>query len=159
MPPSRVAETTARLRKAPALGQTADPEGAGSVLTFQNRGVRPIYITGDTVWYDGVAEVARRSHVGVVLLLAVAAQTRGSFHLTMNTNGAIETAHAFQDAMIVPVHYEGRAHFTQSRGDLEQAFSTLGFGSRLRLLEVGVAASSSRNHSAVPRGSLCHLLP
>src|SRR6266516_6671322 len=30
MPPSRVAEATACLRKAPALGQIADPEGAGS---------------------------------------------------------------------------------------------------------------------------------
>ena len=86
--------------------------------------------------------MARRSHVGVVLLLAVAAQTRGSFHLTMNTNGAIETAHAFQDAMIVPFIMRAAQIFTQSRGDLEQAFSTLGFGSRLRLLEVGVRSGN-----------------
>src|SRR6266542_1972381 len=64
------------------------------------------------LWYDGVAEVARRSHVGVVLLLAVAAQTRGSFHLTMNTNGAIETAHAFPDAMIVPFIMRAAQIFT-----------------------------------------------
>ena len=36
-----------------------------------------IYITGDTVWYDGVAEVARRFAIGVVVLFAGAAQTRG----------------------------------------------------------------------------------
>jgi hypothetical protein len=28
--------------------------------------MRPIYITGDTVWYDGVADVAQRFHVGRV---------------------------------------------------------------------------------------------
>jgi len=41
---------------------------------------------------------------GVVLLLAGAAQTRGPFNLTMNTNDAIETAHAFPHAVIVPVY-------------------------------------------------------
>jgi hypothetical protein len=32
----------------------------------------PTYITGDTVWYDGAAEVARRFPAGVVVLFAVA---------------------------------------------------------------------------------------
>ena len=90
-------------------------------------------------WYDGVAAVARRFHAGVVLLFAGAARTRGPFHLTMDTNDAIETAHAFPDALIVPLHYEGWAHFTQNRDDLEKAFEALGLGSRLRLLEAGVA--------------------
>jgi hypothetical protein len=113
----------------------------GFVLTCQDRSTRAIYITGDMVWYDRVAEVARRFHAGVVLLFAGAAQTRGPFHLTMNTNDAIETAHAFPDAAIVPVHYEGWAHFTPTGDDLERAFSALGIGKRLRLLEAGVAAA------------------
>jgi hypothetical protein len=75
----------------------------------------------------------------VVLLFAGAAQTRGPFFLTMNTNDAIETAQAFPDAVIVPVHYEGWAHFKQSGDDLLKAFTVLGFGSRLRLLKPGVA--------------------
>jgi hypothetical protein len=33
-------------------------------------------LTGDTVWYDGVAEVARRFRPGVVLLFAGAARIR-----------------------------------------------------------------------------------
>jgi len=98
-----------------------------------------LYVTGDTVWFDGVAEVARRFKVGVVLLFAGAAQTRGPFNLTMNVNDAIETAHAFPDAAIVPVHHDGWAHFTQNRGDLEKSFAALGIGARLRLLEPGVA--------------------
>ena len=97
-----------------------------------------LYITGDTVWYDGVAEVARRFRVSVVVLFAGAAQTRGSFHLTMNTNDAIEAAHAFPHAVIVPVHHDSWAHFTQDRRDLEQAFGALSISSRLRLLEPGV---------------------
>jgi hypothetical protein len=55
----------------------------------------------------GVAEVARRFAAGIVILFASAAQTRRPFHRTMDTNDAIETAHAFPDAVIVPVHCEG----------------------------------------------------
>ncbi|MGZ5803819.1 MAG: MBL fold metallo-hydrolase, partial [Xanthobacteraceae bacterium] len=111
----------------------------GFVLNFSDPQTRPIYITGDTVWYDGVAEVARRFHAGIVMVFAGSAQTRGPFHLTMDTNDAIETAHAFSDAIIVPVHYEGWEHFRQGRDDLSRAFNALGFGDRLRLLEPGVA--------------------
>jgi L-ascorbate metabolism protein UlaG (beta-lactamase superfamily) len=112
---------------------------AGDVIGFVlEDGANRIYVTGDTVWYDGVAEVARRFKAGIVLLFAGSAQTRGPFHLTMDTNDAIETAQAFPDATIVPVHTEGWAHFRQSGDDLLKAFNALGFGSRLRLLQPGV---------------------
>jgi L-ascorbate metabolism protein UlaG (beta-lactamase superfamily) len=115
---------------------------AGDVIGFVlDDGSNKIYVTGDTVWYDGVAEVARRFNANVVLLFAGSAQTRGPFHLTMDTNDAIETAQAFPDAVIVPVHYEGWAHFKQSGDDLLKAFNTLGFGSRLQLLEPGVVTA------------------
>ncbi|HME28614.1 MAG TPA: MBL fold metallo-hydrolase [Pseudolabrys sp.] len=115
---------------------------AGDVIGFVlEDGSNTIYVTGDTVWYDGAAEVARRFKVNVVLLFAGSAQTRGPFHLTMDTNDAIETAQAFPDAIIVPVHYEGWAHFKQSGDDLLETFNTLGFGSRLQLLEPGVATT------------------
>jgi len=113
---------------------------AGDVIGFvlSLAGGRPIYITGDTVWYEGVAEVARRFQAGLVLLFAGAAKTRGAFHLTMDANDALYTAHAFPDATIVPLHYEGWAHFSQSGDDLVQSFKALGIGARLRLLEPGV---------------------
>jgi L-ascorbate metabolism protein UlaG (beta-lactamase superfamily) len=114
---------------------------AGDVIGFvlaSKRG-RPIYISGDTVWYDGVAEVARRFKAGVVMPFAGAAQTRGPFHLTMDTNDTIETARAFADAVIVPLHTDGWAHFKQNAGDLRASFDALGFGARLKLLEPGVA--------------------
>lgn len=98
-----------------------------------------IYVTGDTVWYEGVAEVARRFRPRLVILFAGAAKTRGSFHLTMDSNDAIEAAHALPDAQIIAVHTEGWTHFTESRDDLARAFVTLGLGERLRSLEAGKA--------------------
>jgi L-ascorbate metabolism protein UlaG (beta-lactamase superfamily) len=96
-----------------------------------------IYVTGDTVWYEGVAEVARRYHPRSVILFAGSAKTRGPFHLTMDNNDAIEAARAFSGAKIVGFHKEGWAHFTESQEELAQAFLALGLGARLQTLEAG----------------------
>lgn len=114
---------------------------AGDVIGFALRWSDEdgIYVTGDTVWFDGTAEVARRFAPRLVILFAGAAKTRGAFHLTMDTNDALEVAHAFPSATLVPVHYDGWAHFSESRGDLENAFQALGVRSRLLVLEPGVA--------------------
>lgn len=76
-----------------------------------------------------------------MLLFGGAAQTRGPFHLTMDTNDAIETAHAFPEAVIVPVHRDGWAHLPQSGEDIERAFTALGLRSRLQMLAPGVATT------------------
>jgi L-ascorbate metabolism protein UlaG (beta-lactamase superfamily) len=129
--------TATPARHGPAGIEPWSGDVIGFVVTSKNS--RPIYISGDTVWFDGVAEVARRFKAGVVLPFAGAAQTRGAFHLTMDTNDTIETARAFPDAVIVPLHTDGWAHFRQSANDLRASFDTLGFGVRLKLLEPGVA--------------------
>ena len=98
-----------------------------------------IYVSGDTVWYEGVAEVARRFRPRLVIPFAGAARTRGAFHLTMDGNDAIETAHAFKDALIAPIHTDGWAHFTESGAELAAAFQALGLGERLRALKPGAA--------------------
>jgi L-ascorbate metabolism protein UlaG (beta-lactamase superfamily) len=112
----------------------------GFVVSSKTNAFKPVYVTGDTVWFDGVAEVQRRFAPGLVLLFAGAAQTRGKMNLTMNANDAIETAAAFAHAIIVPIHTDGWAHFTESGEDLEHAFRALGHGERLRRLQPGVPA-------------------
>jgi L-ascorbate metabolism protein UlaG (beta-lactamase superfamily) len=131
--------TATPARHGPAGIEPLSGDVIGFVLSSKDDSRRPIYVSGDTVWYDHVAEVARRFKAGVVLPFAGAAQTRGPFHLTMDTNDTIETARAFPDAVIVPVHTDGWAHFRQNANDLRASFDTLGFGARLKLLEPGVA--------------------
>jgi hypothetical protein len=98
-----------------------------------------IYVTGDTVWYEGVAEVARRYQPRLVILFAGSAKTaRGPFHLTTDSNDAIETAYAFKGAQIVMVHTDGWAHFTEGGEDLAKAFGALGLGGRLQVLKAGM---------------------
>ncbi|WP_420968446.1 MBL fold metallo-hydrolase [Bradyrhizobium sp. B120] len=130
--------TATPARHGPAGIEPLSGDVIGFVLEPAKPG-RPVYVSGDTTWFDGVAEVARRFACGVVLPFAGAAQTRGPFHLTMDTNDTIETARAFADAVIVPVHTDGWAHFRQNAADLRASFDTLGFGRRLRILTPGVA--------------------
>ncbi|GLR85604.1 MBL fold metallo-hydrolase [Bradyrhizobium iriomotense] len=130
--------TATPARHGPAGIEPLSGDVIGFVVSSINKDSRSIYISGDTTWFDGVAEVARRFDCGVVLPFAGAAQTRGPFHLTMDTNDTVETARAFPDAVIVPVHTEGWAHFRQNGEDLRKTFDVLGFGPRLRLLEPGV---------------------
>jgi L-ascorbate metabolism protein UlaG (beta-lactamase superfamily) len=141
-PDGRALQITATpARHGPAGIEPFSGDVIGFVVSFKDGSRDPIYITGDTVWYDGVAEAARRFPAGVVVLFAGSAQTRGPFHLTMDVNDAIETAHAFPNAAIVPIHRDSWAHFTQNGADLDVSFKALGIGARLRMLEPGVATS------------------
>jgi L-ascorbate metabolism protein UlaG (beta-lactamase superfamily) len=131
--------TATPARHGPAGIEPLSGDVIGFIISSSNAALRPIYVSGDTTWFDGVAEVARRFKAGIVLPFAGAAQTRGPFHLTMDTNDTIETARAFPDAVIVPVHTDGWVHFKQNANDLRVTFDALGFGSRLKILEPGVA--------------------
>lgn len=115
---------------------------SGDVIGFVISGVESgqdlAYASGDTVWYEGTREVARRFRPKAVLVFAGAAQVRGPFHLTMDTNDVVEAAAAFSDSVIVPVHHDGWRHFTQSQDDLARTFQALGMGQRLRQVEGGV---------------------
>lgn len=113
---------------------------SGDVVGFVVGGERAgdlVYVTGDTVWYEGTAEVARRYSPRIVIVFAGSAEPRGTFHMTMNTNDVIATAHAFPTAQIVAVHNDGWGHFKESAEQLAAAFATLGLASRLTTLEPG----------------------
>jgi L-ascorbate metabolism protein UlaG (beta-lactamase superfamily) len=96
-----------------------------------------IYVTGDTLWYGGTAEVARRYQPKLVIAFAGAAEPRGAFDVTMDSNDVIETAYAFPAATIVGVHNHGWAHFTESAADRAGAFATLRIANRLTTPELG----------------------
>ncbi len=117
---------------------------SGDVTGFAVGVERPgdaIYISGDTVWFDGVAEAARRFKPRLLVLFTGSAQTRGAFHLTMDCNDALETAHAFPDAKIVAIHNDGWTHFKETQVDIVQAFGVFGLSSRLQVLELGKTIS------------------
>jgi L-ascorbate metabolism protein UlaG (beta-lactamase superfamily) len=106
----------------------------GFVLSFNDAPTEAVYISGDTVWYEGVAEVARRFDVRAAILHLGAARVPevGPFHLTMTAVEAVEATRNFPDAAIVPVHFEDWAHFSEGREAISHAFAAAHLDRRLR---------------------------
>lgn len=106
----------------------------GFVLEADDSRYGAVYVSGDTVWYEGVAEVGKRFSIrtAVLNLGAARVQAVGPWHLTMTAQEAVELARAFPDAEIVPLHFEGWEHFSESRDDIADAFRQAGLKDRLR---------------------------
>jgi L-ascorbate metabolism protein UlaG (beta-lactamase superfamily) len=115
------------------------PEGGdrgpviGFVLELADWKSQSIYVSGDTVWFDGVAEVSRRFSVGIAILFMGAAKVSiaGPGHLTFTAAEAVEAARVFSAAKIVPMHFEGWEHLTESRAEIISTFASAGLTDRL----------------------------
>jgi L-ascorbate metabolism protein UlaG (beta-lactamase superfamily) len=112
----------------------------GFVLTLDDDARESIYLSGDTVWYEGVEEVSRRFTIRTAVLFMGAARVEavGPWHLTFTAVEGVEAARAFAEATIVPVHFEDWEHFSESRPQIDAAFAAAGLGQRLRWLPRGV---------------------
>jgi L-ascorbate metabolism protein UlaG (beta-lactamase superfamily) len=97
-----------------------------------------IYITGDTVMFAGVREVAARFTQIEVVVAHLGAASYGPLRFTMNAKEAVELARLFPHAKIVPVHYDGWTHFKQGKAEVVAAFARAGLTDRLVWLERGV---------------------
>ena len=96
-----------------------------------------LYVTGPTVWFDGTAEVSHRFSPEVVLMFTGAAEPHGRFHMTMGSEDALETAHAFPEAALVAAHNEGWTHLRETQTQLAAAFGAFGLADRLQRFERG----------------------
>ncbi len=129
--------TATPARHGPAGIEELQGEVIGFMLSIQGDAEIQVYLTGDTTYYEGIAEVARRYQPKYVFIFAGAAQVRGPFNVTMSTNDAMDTALAFPEAIIIPLHYEGWKHYTQNEKDIKTSYQVLGLDKRLKILEAG----------------------
>ncbi len=111
----------------------------GFVLAHSEAADSNLYVTGDTVWYDGVEEVANRFNIQIAVLFMGAARVPvvADAPLTMTAADGIQAARVFPQATIVPLHYEGWAHFSESRDVITNAFERAGLQDRLLWLPNG----------------------
>ena len=130
--------TSTPARHGPAGTEALQGEVTGFMLSIEGSRTVQIYITGDTTFYEGIVEVAKRFDPDYVFLFAGAAQVRGPFNVTMGTNDAMDTAILFPNATIIPVHYEGWKHYTQDEKDIQKCFEVLGVNQRFKILEGAV---------------------
>jgi L-ascorbate metabolism protein UlaG (beta-lactamase superfamily) len=131
---------TLRITATPA--RHGPPERASLAVTgFLLNVFGGIYVSGDTVLYEGVQEVVERLHprIAVLHLGAARVEVNGQLTdpLTMTAEEAVAFARMASGTRIVPIHYEGWAHFTEGRDVIEQAFAAAGMSDRLIWLKAG----------------------
>jgi len=126
--------TATPCRHGPPLSKPIVGEVVGFVLEWEGQRDGALWITGDTVWFGGLAEVARRFDVGtaIVHLGGVRFPITGPARYTMNAAEAVRVCRDFDLANLVPLHFEGWKHFRQGPSEVRSAFAAAGIEERVR---------------------------
>lgn len=110
----------------------------GFMISVEGAENYSIYVSGDTEYYSGIDEIAKRYQPEYAFVFAGAAQPTGPVNVTMGTNDVVEIARVFPKATIIPIHCEGWSHYTQHSTDYVKVFTALSIKERIQLLSPGI---------------------
>ena len=138
-PPIEVTATPCR--HGPPLSRPIVGDVVGFALRWEGQEHGVLWISGDTVLYDGVREVADRLQVGTALLHlgGVRFPVSGPLRYTMTAREAVELCRLVQPHTAIPIHYEGWKHFREGREAIEREFAAApeDVSRRVRWLPIG----------------------
>jgi L-ascorbate metabolism protein UlaG (beta-lactamase superfamily) len=141
-PPIEVTATPCR--HGPPLSRPIVGDVIGFSLRWEGQRDGELWITGDTVLYDGVRAVADRLNVGVAVihLGGVRFPLTGPARYTMTAREAIELCSLVKPHTAIPIHYEGWSHFREGREAIERELAGAPAAVRdsFRWLPIGTAA-------------------
>ncbi|MEV0936725.1 MBL fold metallo-hydrolase [Streptomyces phaeochromogenes] len=136
--------TATPARHGPPLSRPVTGDVIGFALRWEGQRHGVLWISGDTVLYEGVREVARRLDVGTALLHlgSVRFPLTGPVRYTMNAAQAVSLCRELRPHTVLPVHYEGWGHFQEGRTavEAELADAPADIRDRFRWLPTGKGA-------------------
>lgn len=106
-----------------------------------------IYISGDTVLFEGIYELNRRKKVDTAILHLGAGAfpyLKRNMRVTMNGEEAIEVTKLLNPSVVIPIHYEGWWHFKQSVKSLKNEIAQSGYMKKFLWLESGVEVALTK---------------
>lgn len=126
-------------------GPDGSDEIQGPVLGFvlSAPGAERVYFSGDNASRDVVRAIVNEAgEVAIAILNAGAAQLSkfDGAYLTLSADHAADAAKILAARVVIPLHFEGWAHFTQGADELTAAFRGNGVRDRLLVLERGQRA-------------------
>jgi L-ascorbate metabolism protein UlaG (beta-lactamase superfamily) len=141
-PPIEVTATPCR--HGPPLSRPIVGDVIGFALGWEGQEHGVLWISGDTVLYDGVREVADRLQVDTALLHlgGVRFPVSGPVRYTMTAQEAVELCGLIRPRTAIPIHYEGWKHFRQGREAIERELESApdDIRRRFRWLPIGIEA-------------------
>jgi L-ascorbate metabolism protein UlaG (beta-lactamase superfamily) len=117
--------TATPCRHGPPLSHPIVGDVIGFALRWDGQEHGVLWISGDTVLYDRVREVAERLTVdtAIVHLGGVKFPVSGPLRYTMTAREAVELCGLIKPRTIIPIHYEGWKHFREGREAIEAEFA------------------------------------
>ncbi len=112
----------------------------GFALEWEGQEGGALWISGDTVLYDGVREVATRLDVGTAIVHLGGVTfpwLSGNLRYTMTAEMAVELCGLINPTTIVPIHFEGWKHFRQQGSAARRVFDASPLADRVRWLDAG----------------------
>jgi L-ascorbate metabolism protein UlaG (beta-lactamase superfamily) len=100
-----------------------------------------LYISGDTVLFEGIYELKRRKIVDIAILHLGAGAfpyLKKNLRVTMNGEEAIETTKLLKPNCVIPIHYEGWWHFKQSAKSLKNEIESSEYKDKFLWLTSGI---------------------
>lgn len=135
--------TATPARHGPKKIEEATGDVTGWILEWEGQRNGALYISGDTVLFADLEELARRYQIGIALLHFGAARAArfGPLDITFTGVEGAQFAKLLGEARIIPIHYEGWTHLTEGRKEIEQAFTAAGLEKHLHFLPFGQPVS------------------
>jgi L-ascorbate metabolism protein UlaG (beta-lactamase superfamily) len=114
--------TATPCRHGPPLSHPLVGDVIGFALRWDGQEHGVLWISGDTVLYDGVRRVAERLVVdtAIVHLGGVQFPITGPLRYTMTARDAVELCGLVRPRTAIPIHYEGWKHFNEGREAIER---------------------------------------
>jgi L-ascorbate metabolism protein UlaG (beta-lactamase superfamily) len=133
--------TATPCRHGPPLSRPLAGDVVGFALSWDGQEHGVLWISGDTVLYGGVRQVADRLEVDVALLHLGGVQfpVTGPVRYTLTAKDAVELCRLIRPRTAIPIHYEGWKHFKQGRKEIERelAVAPEDIRRRIRWLPLG----------------------
>jgi len=114
-------------------------ETTGFILEWAGQKHGALYISGDTVWFNGLSEIGQRFKIGTAILHIGGARfpTLGLARFTLNAREAIHVVHALKPQTVIPIHYEGWKHFQETGAVAGQVFEASDIKDQIQWLPLG----------------------
>ena len=114
-------------------------ETTGFILEWNGQEHGALYISGDTVWFNRIHEIAQRFKIGTIILHVGKASfpITGPIRFTLNAKEAVRIIKVLNPHTAIPIHYEGWSHFREPRAEAEKFFSAAELNEKVQWLPLG----------------------